>query len=305
VDQAEAVRFRVEVPPPAYVRSALPGIEPIDDARDALARSYFADDAISKAEYNRRIAELVEQEAVLRRLRDDAVADLDDQLADLHEWFVYTRMEPGLARHVTADQVDRQRSRAVHLLRLRRRLLAFPTEGERRELYEREKSGSIDGPLPESGRRSLAQISADLTRMGRFHDAAVSYVTTLIDKGRSDPELLDAARQALADVRQWERDQSELRTLYDEVRAIETPAEFAVVEPMIDLIESTGLAHVELPRPRILEPLRSRLRSGAADRDIHLKTQVLETKPRIYLLAVAKGKDAELRKLAALLLRTQ
>jgi len=305
VDQAAIVRSRVDVPPPAYVPRSLPGIEASNDARSALARRYYADDAISKDEYKERLAELVEQETALRRQRDDAVADLDDQLADLHEWFVSTRTELELAPHVTTDQVDRQRARAAHLLRLRRHLLALPTEGERRELYELEKGRSVEGLPAEPGRRSLAEISADLTRMGRFHDASVSYVTTLIDEGRSDPKLLDAARQALADVRRWERDQSELRALYDEVRVVETPAEYAVVEPVIDRIESTGLAYVELPRRRMLEPLRSRLRSKAADRGIHLKTQVLETKPHVHLLVAAKGKDAELRKLAATLWRTR
>jgi hypothetical protein len=305
VDQTEVVRSRIEVPPPAYGRSSLPGIEAIDQARSEVARRYFEDDAISEDEYRRRVTELLEQEAVLRRRRDDAVADLDDQLADLHDWFVYARMEPQLAQHVTADQLDRQRARAAHLLRVRRHLLALPAEGERRELYELEESRSIEGLPAEPDRRSLAQISADFVRTKRFHDASVTYVTTLIDEGRSDPELLDAARRALADVRQWQRDQNELQALYDEVRALEAPAEFAVVEPMIERIESAGLAYVELPRRRMLEPLRSRLRSKAADRGVHLKTQVMESKPGIYLLAAAKGKDAELRKLATLLWRTR
>src|SRR5215469_8329293 len=111
VDQAAIVRSRVDVPLPAYVPRSLPGIEAINDARSALARRYYADDAISKDEYKERLAELVEQETALRRQRDDAVADLDDQLADLHEWFVSTRTELELAPHVTTDQVDRQRAR--------------------------------------------------------------------------------------------------------------------------------------------------------------------------------------------------
>ena len=36
MDQAGIVRARVDVPLPAYVRSSLPGVEAINDARDAL-----------------------------------------------------------------------------------------------------------------------------------------------------------------------------------------------------------------------------------------------------------------------------
>jgi hypothetical protein len=304
-DQVDVIRSRVEVPPPAYVRSPLPGLEPIQDARDALARRFFEDHALSEDEYKRLVADLLEQEAVLRRERDNALADIEDQLADLHEWFVETTTQARLARYVTTDRVDQQRARAAHLLRLRRQLLELPTEDERRELYDREEGRSIEGLPAEYSRRSLAQITADLSRTERLHDAAVRYVATLIDEERSDLELLEAARQALAEVRQWERDQAELRELYDQVRALQAPEEFAVVEPVINRIESNEFAYVELPRRHIVEALRSKLRSVAVERDINLKTQVLETKPLFHLLVAPKGKDAELRRLANVLWRTR
>jgi hypothetical protein len=304
-DQVDVINSRVEVPPPTYVRSPLPGIEPIHDASEALARRLVENHGLSDDEYKRQVADLLEQEAVLRRQRSNALADLDDQLVDLHEWFVETATQPRLAQYVTTDRVDRQRARAAHLLRLRRQLLELPNEDERRELYDREEDGSIEGLPAERDPRSLARISSDFARTERLHDAAVRYVATLIDDDRSDPELFEAARQALAEVRQWERDQAGLQELYEEVRALQTPEELAVVGPVLNHIESNELAYVELPRRRMVDALRSRLRSAAADRSINLKTQVLETKPRIHLLVAPKGRDAELRMLANALWRVR
>jgi hypothetical protein len=230
---------------------------------------------------------------------------VDDQLVDLHEWFVETTTQPRVAQHVSPDRVDQQRARVAHLLRLRRHLLELPTENERRELYEREEGGSIAGLPAEHGRRSLAQITTDFARTERLHEAAVSYVVTLIDGERSDPELLEAARRELAEVRQWERDRDELQDLYEEVRELQIPAEFAVVEPVINRVKSNELAYVELPRRRMVDALRSRLRSAASERGVNLKTQVLETNPRIHLLVAPKGKDAELRMLANALWRAR
>src|SRR5205814_4652964 len=90
----------------------------------------------------------------------------------------------------------------------------------------------------------------------------------------------------------------ELRELHDQVRALQTPEEIAVVEPVLSRIESNELAYVELPRRHIAEVLRGKLRSAAVNRDINLKTQILETKPHVHLLVAPKGRDAELRKLA-------
>ena len=296
-DQGDVIGSRVEVPPAAYDRSPLPGLEPIQDARDALGRR-FLEDQLSEDEYKRLFADLRDQEAVLRRERDNALADLDDQLADLHEWFVDTATEPTLAQYITTDRIDQRRARAAHLLRLRRQLLELPTEGERRELYDLEQGRSIDGLPAEYGSRSLVQITSDLSRTGRFHDAAVRYVITLIDEERSDPGLLEAARGALAEVRLWDRDQDELRELHDQVRALQTPEEFAVVEPVLNRIESSELVYVELCRRHMAEALRGKLRTAAADRGINLKTQILETKPHVLLLVAPKARGAELRKLA-------
>jgi hypothetical protein len=304
-DQVDVIRCRVDVPPPTYVRSPLPGSEPIQDARHALARRFIEDHALSEDEYKRLVADLLEQEAALRRERGSALADLDDQLAELHDWFVETATQPRLAQYLTTDRVDQQRARAAHLLRLRRRLLELATEDQRRELYDREEDRSIEGLPVECGRRSLTQITRDLARTERLHDAAVRYVATLIDEQRSDPDLLEAARGALAEVRQWERDQDELRELHDQVRALQTPEELVVVEPVLNRIESNELAYVELHRRDIAEALRGKLRSAAVNRDINLKTQILETKPHVHLLIAPKGRDAELRKLANDLWRTR
>jgi hypothetical protein len=304
-DQVDVIGFRVEVPPAAYDRSPLPGLEPIQDARDALGRRFLEDHALSEDEHKRLFADLRDQEAVLRGERDNALADLDDQLADLHEWFVDTATHPRLSQYVTTDRVDQRRARAAHLLRLRRKLLELPTEDERRELYDREEGRSIEGLPTEDGRRSLAQITADLSRTGRLHDAAVRYVATLIDEERSDPDLLEAARGALAEVRRWERDQDELRELCNQIRALQIPEEFAVVEPVLNLIESNELAYVELTRRHMAEALRAKLRSAAAHRDINLKTQILETKPDVHLLVAPRARGAELRKLANDLWRTR
>jgi len=72
---------------------------------------------------------------------------------------------------------------------------------------------------------------------------------------------------------------------------------------MIDRIQSLGLAYVELQRRRVVEALRSRLRSTASDRGLKLKTQTLEIERRPHLLAAIQGRDADLRKLAASLWR--
>jgi hypothetical protein len=303
-DPIDVERYRFDMPPPRYVPTALPGIEAVHDARRALARRYFDEDSISSEEYERQLAELARREAALRLERDDAVADVDDELAGIHEAIVLDR--DGMPYDASAELVERLRVQGIHLLVVRRQLLERASEPDRRELYERERARPIGELLIEHQQPSrMTALTRDFHLSGRFRDVAAEYVEILLEDGRSDESLLESARQALAGVRGWQRERDARHEAYEEVKALARPDELAAVEPLLERLGADGIAYTRLPKQAAAERLRKSLRSAATDRGMRLITRLLEMRPDTCLVAAVHGRDAEHRRLVIALWRSR
>jgi hypothetical protein len=297
-------RYLVDIPPPRYAPTALPGIEAVHEARRALATRYFDEDAVSSDEYERQLAQLGRREAALRLERDDAIADVDDELAGIHEAIVVDR--DGMPYDAAVETVERLRVRGVHLLVVRRQLLQLAGEPERREWYERERARPIAELAMEYRQPSPTNtMTRDFQLTGRFRDVAARYVEVLLDEGRSDPSLLESARRALADVRRWECERDERREAYEELKLLVRPDELAAVDPLLERLGAEGVAYTRLPRQAAAERLRKSLRSAATDRGIRLITRLLEMRPDTCLVAAVHGRADDHRRLVIALWKSR